>query len=105
MSVQMRVHVLRTFITHPLVHIHQKEKIALEIAAKVASVNGPLHCTELTHAYVGFQTIVSEKSKFCLTYFRRNSQLFGVFDTFPRLVVHTRRSTKSKLQVIISWRF
>jgi hypothetical protein len=37
----MRVHVLRTFITHPLVHMHQKEKIALDIAAKFASVNGP----------------------------------------------------------------
>jgi hypothetical protein len=34
--------VYRTFITHSLVHIHQKKKIALEIAAKIASVNGPL---------------------------------------------------------------
>ena len=41
MNVQMRVDVLRTFITHLLVHIHQKEKIVLEIAAKIASVNGP----------------------------------------------------------------
>jgi hypothetical protein len=39
MNVQMRVHVLRTFVTHLLVHIHQKEKIALAIAAKIASVN------------------------------------------------------------------
>ena len=31
-----------TFVTSLLVHIHQKEKVALEIAAKVASVNGPL---------------------------------------------------------------
>ena len=37
------IHVLRTFITHLLVHeMHQKENIALEIAAKIASVNGPL---------------------------------------------------------------
>jgi hypothetical protein len=28
----MRVHVLRTFITHLLVHIRQKKKIAPEIA-------------------------------------------------------------------------
>ena len=37
MNVEMRVHILRTFIAHPLVHIHQKKKIALEIAAKLAS--------------------------------------------------------------------
>ena len=39
MNVQMWVHVLRTFVTHLLVHMHQKEKIAQEIAAKIASVN------------------------------------------------------------------
>jgi hypothetical protein len=33
MNFQMRVHVLRTFITYLLVHINQKEKIALEILA------------------------------------------------------------------------
>ena len=44
MNVQMRVHVglLRKFVTHLLVHMNQEEKIALEIAAKIASVNGPL---------------------------------------------------------------
>jgi hypothetical protein len=42
MNVQMRVHVLRIFVTHLLVHMNQEEKIALEIAAKIASVNGPL---------------------------------------------------------------
>jgi hypothetical protein len=42
MNVQMRVNVLRTLVAHPLVHIHQKKKLALEIAAKIASVNGPL---------------------------------------------------------------
>ena len=31
---------LRFFITHPLVHIHQKKKIALEIAAKIARSPG-----------------------------------------------------------------
>jgi hypothetical protein len=41
MNVEMKVHKLRSFVTHLLVHIHQKEKIALEIAAKIASVNGP----------------------------------------------------------------
>ena len=40
MNVQMREHVLRTFVTPLLVHMHQKEKIALEIAAKIASING-----------------------------------------------------------------
>jgi hypothetical protein len=38
----MRVHVLQTFVTHPLVHMYQKKKIALEIASKFSSVNGPL---------------------------------------------------------------
>jgi hypothetical protein len=38
----MRVCILRTFITRLLLHIHQKEKIALEIAAKIPSVNEPL---------------------------------------------------------------
>ena len=33
MNVQVRVHILRSFITHLLLHIHQKKKIALEIAA------------------------------------------------------------------------
>jgi hypothetical protein len=42
MNVQMRVHKLKTFVTHLLIHMHQKEKIALEIAAKIASVNRPL---------------------------------------------------------------
>ena len=42
MNAQMRALVLLTFVTHLLVHINQKEKIALEIAAKIASVNGPL---------------------------------------------------------------
>jgi hypothetical protein len=31
MNVQMRVHVLRTFVTHLLVHIHQRKKIALDL--------------------------------------------------------------------------
>ena len=44
MNVQMRIHILRTFITHLLIHIHQKKNIALEIAAKIASVNRPLEC-------------------------------------------------------------
>jgi hypothetical protein len=38
MNVQMKEHVLRTFVTYLLVHIQQKKKIA----AKVASVNEPL---------------------------------------------------------------
>jgi hypothetical protein len=48
MNVQMKVHILRTMrilIAHPLVYMHQKTKIALEIAAKIASVkivNGTL---------------------------------------------------------------
>ena len=44
MNVQMRVHtcILRIFVTRLLVHNHQKTKIALEITAKFASVNGLL---------------------------------------------------------------
>ena len=34
MNVQMRVDILRTFVTHLLIHIHQKKKNALEFAAK-----------------------------------------------------------------------
>ena len=45
MDIQMRVHVLRTFVTHLLVHMHQKEKIALEITAKIATVNRPSQST------------------------------------------------------------
>jgi hypothetical protein len=41
MNVQMRVYVLRTFVTHLLVHMHQKEKVALEIAAKNCKCKGP----------------------------------------------------------------
>ena len=40
MNVQSVRHILRTFITYLLVHMHQKKKIALEIAAKITSVNG-----------------------------------------------------------------
>ena len=53
----MKVHVLRTFITHLLVHIHQKEKIAPEITAKVASVNGPLHCMYGAHWLCGLSNV------------------------------------------------
>jgi hypothetical protein len=47
MNVEMRVHILRTFVTHLLIHIHQKKiTLELEIAAKIASINRPLHyCT------------------------------------------------------------
>jgi DNA polymerase IIIc chi subunit len=41
MNVQTRVHVLRTFVPHLLVRMHQKENIAVEITAKNASVNEP----------------------------------------------------------------
>jgi hypothetical protein len=48
MNVQMRVYMIITFITHLLVYMHQKMKIALEIAAKIAYVNGPLEfCSKL----------------------------------------------------------
>jgi hypothetical protein len=35
------IHILGTFITYSLVHMHQKKKIAQEIEEKIASVNGP----------------------------------------------------------------
>jgi hypothetical protein len=38
-------HILRTFMKYLLVHIDKKRKIALEIAANVANVNGPLNFT------------------------------------------------------------
>jgi hypothetical protein len=46
MNVQMRVHILRTFVTHLLVHMHQKKKIAPEMAEKIASVT----CSRNIHA-------------------------------------------------------
>jgi hypothetical protein len=53
MNVQMKVHIRRTFITHLLVHMRQKTKIALEIAGKIVSVNGHglynVHETQLFH--------------------------------------------------------
>jgi hypothetical protein len=51
MNVQMKIHILRTFITHLLVHIHQKKKIEPKIAAKIASVNGPLVYTRQTYCW------------------------------------------------------
>ena len=39
MRVYTNIHILRGFITYLLVHIHLKKKIALQIAAKIASVN------------------------------------------------------------------
>jgi hypothetical protein len=56
MNVQMRVHVLQTFITHLLVHMHQKEKIALEIVARIASVNRPLNVLQIEVVWVEFVT-------------------------------------------------
>jgi hypothetical protein len=47
MNAQMRVHILRTFITHLLFPMCQKTKIGLEITAKIVSVNGPLLQPEL----------------------------------------------------------
>jgi hypothetical protein len=38
---------LRTFRTHLLIHMQQKEKIALEIAEIIASVNGPIYTSNL----------------------------------------------------------
>ena len=35
MNVQTREHVFRTFVIHLLVHIRQKNKLALEIVAKI----------------------------------------------------------------------
>jgi hypothetical protein len=52
MNVNTRIHILRTFTTYLLVHIHHKKKIALEFAAKIASVNASLKvCNVLTHEY------------------------------------------------------
>jgi hypothetical protein len=55
MNVQMRVYNIhrrvRRFITHLLVRMYQKKKIALEISARIASVNGPLYVAILTSTY------------------------------------------------------
>ena len=36
------LHILRAIVTYLLVHIRQREKIAQEITAKIASLNGPI---------------------------------------------------------------
>ena len=41
-NVQVKKHILRTFVINPHFHICQKKKIALEIVAKIAGINGPL---------------------------------------------------------------
>jgi hypothetical protein len=71
MNVQIRVHILRTFVTHLLIHIRQKKKIVLEIAAKIASVNRPLYyCTNpiyhCTNGYgVSMNKILEIDGKIC----------------------------------------
>jgi hypothetical protein len=49
MNVHIRVQILRTFITHLLVHIHQKKEDGLEIAAKIAKCK--LALTNLTRKF------------------------------------------------------
>jgi hypothetical protein len=44
-NVQVKKNALDTFVINPLIHIRQKDEIALEIAVKVASVSGPLGIT------------------------------------------------------------
>jgi hypothetical protein len=39
---------ISTFITHPLVHIHQKKKIALKIAAKICESKRGLQKSKFT---------------------------------------------------------
>lgn len=41
-NVRLKKSTFRTFVINPLVHIHQTEKIAPEIAVKIAGVNQPL---------------------------------------------------------------
>ena len=74
MKVQMRTHVLlRTFVTHLLVHMHQKEKIAREIAAKIASVKVHTHRTRFGNA----TRIFSFQSHLTLIFFN----VFQIFGT------------------------
>jgi hypothetical protein len=44
-NVQVRKQTLGTFAGDPLCHIHQKEKIPLKNAAKLAGVNEPIERT------------------------------------------------------------
>ena len=46
MNVQMRVQIFRTFMIHLFVHMHQKKKIALEIATKMKVYAGLYMCIE-----------------------------------------------------------
>jgi hypothetical protein len=49
-NAHMKEHVLRTFITYPLVLIHQKKNIAQEIATQIASVKVHTHRTRFDNA-------------------------------------------------------
>jgi hypothetical protein len=62
MNVQMRVHILRTFVTHLLVHIHQKKKVALEIAEKIASVEVQTQPTRFDNAtrFLSFWKLIKQ---------------------------------------------
>ncbi len=48
---------LSTFVINVLVHIYQKDKIAPEVAGKVASVNGPLRLRVHGRISLRFQTL------------------------------------------------
>ena len=50
-NIQVMNRTLRTFVTNPLVHIHQKEKVALEIAGEIANVNKSLSSHFMTGVY------------------------------------------------------
>jgi hypothetical protein len=49
-----------TFVTHPLVHIYQKKKIAPKIAGEIANVNGPLQMTTLRGYAPQFPWVLKE---------------------------------------------
>ena len=61
MNVEMKVHVLRTFVTPLLVHMHQKAKNALEMAAKIASVKRPLQASRSSFLFARLSKLFCQK--------------------------------------------
>jgi hypothetical protein len=64
MNVQMRVRIFRTFMIHLFVHMHQKKKIALEIATKNESVSRPLIDSDMLNQPVCLENLFARNVSF-----------------------------------------
>ena len=58
----MREHILRSFVSNPLVHIYQK-KVALKIAAKLTSANRPREIYDTDLRFIALSDTQPEKKR------------------------------------------